>query len=143
MMTTKTVSRFLPSLSLTRTSFLVSALAFASLLNSASVSALALSPDEFQPLTPYKEQQAASIHVSRQLLLSHYRKQPIDRALSERIFENYLNTLDSQRIYFFASDVEGFEPYRFRLDGALKTGQLEPGFNIYNSYEKPLMEMFG
>lgn len=140
MMTKNTVSRFFPSLSLTRTSFIVSTWAFAALLNSTSVSALALSAEDFQPLVPDKEQQAASIHVSRQLLLSHYRKQPIDRVLSERIFENYLNALDSQRIYFLASDVESFEPYRYRLDGALKTGQLEPGFNIYNNYEKRVIE---
>ena len=119
---------------------LLIALAFTTLLPSLPASALALSPDSFEPLTPNKDQQAASIHVSRQLLLSHYRKQAIDKNLSERIFENYLDTLDSQRIYFLTSDIESFEPYRFRLDGALKTGQLDPGFNIYNTYEKRVIE---
>lgn len=140
MMTQKKISRLLPSFNLTRSSFLVGALAFSTLFNSVSVSALVISDQDFQPLVPDKEQQAASIHVSRQLLLSHYRKQPIDRTLSERIFVNYLDTLDSQRIYFLAKDIEEFEPYRFRLDGALKTGQLEPGFNMYNRYEKRVIE---
>ncbi|WP_250657704.1 carboxy terminal-processing peptidase [Alkalimarinus coralli] len=139
MMTKKTDYRFFPSHSL-RTTFLVSALAFTSLLTSGSAFALATNTDDFQPLMPDKEQQAASIHVSRQLLLSHYRKQPIDRNLSERIFNKYLDSLDSQRIYFLASDIESFEPYRFRLDGALKTGQLSPGFNIYNTYEQRVIE---
>ena len=119
---------------------LLKTLAFTTLLTSLSTSALTLSPDGFEPLVSNKEQQAASIHVSRQLLLSHYRKQAIDKTLSERIFENYLDSLDSQRIYFLTSDIESFEPYRYRLDGALKTGQLDPGFNIYNTYEQRVIE---
>lgn len=119
---------------------LIKALAFTTLLTSLSTSALTLNADSFEPLVPNKDQQAASIHVSRQLLLSHYRKQAIDKVLSERIFENYLNTLDSQRIYFLTSDIESFEPYRQRLDGALKTGQLDPGFNIYNRYQQRVIE---
>ncbi len=119
---------------------LLKTLAFTTLLTSLSTSALTLSPDNFEALVPNKEQQAASIHVSRQLLLSHYRKQAIDKTLSERIFENYLDSLDSQRIYFLTSDIESFEAYRYRLDGALKTGQLDPGFNIYNTYQQRVIE---
>jgi carboxyl-terminal processing protease len=119
---------------------LLKTLAFTTLLTSLSTSALTLSADSFEALVPNKDQQAASIHVSRQLLLSHYRKQAIDKALSERIFENYLDSLDSQRIYFLSSDIDSFEPYRHRLDGALKTGQLDPGFNIYNRYQERVIE---
>ena len=119
---------------------LLKTLAFTTLLTSLSTSALTLNADSFEPLVANKDQQAASIHVSRQLLLSHYRKQAIDKALSERIFENYLDSLDGQRIYFLTGDIESFEPYRHRLDGALKTGQLDPGFNIYNRYQQRVIE---
>ena len=119
---------------------LLKTLAFTTLLTSLSTSALTLNADSFEALVANKDQQAASIHVSRQLLLSHYRKQAIDKALSERIFENYLDSLDGQRIYFLTGDIESFEPYRHRLDGALKTGQLDPGFNIYNRYQQRVIE---
>jgi len=119
---------------------LLKTLALTTLLTSLSTSALTLNADSFEALVPNKDQQAASIHVSRQLLLSHYRKQAIDKALSERIFENYLDSLDGQRIYFLTGDIESFEPYRHRLDGALKTGQLDPGFNIYNRYQQRVIE---
>jgi len=90
----------------------------------------------FSPLTPDRNQREASIHIARSLLLSHYRKQDIDKSLSEKVFDNYLNSLDSQHLYLLKSDVEEFEPYRFRLQSALKTGQLEPGFRIYNRYQE-------
>ena len=89
---------------------------------------------EFTPLAPDRQQREASIHIARNLLLSHYRKQDIDKQLSAKVFDNYLNTLDGQRLYLLQSDIDEFEPYRYRLHGALKTGQLEPGFRIYNRY---------
>lgn len=91
-------------------------------------------------LTPEKAQREASVHIARSLLLSHYRKQDIDRTLSERVFEHYLESLDSQRLYFLQSDIEEFEPYRTRLHGALKTGQLEPGFKVYNRYQERVIK---
>lgn len=91
-------------------------------------------------LTPEKAQREASVHIARSLLLSHYRKQDIDRSLSERVFEHYLESLDSQRLYFLQSDIQEFEPYRTRLHGALKTGQLEPGFKIYNRYQERVIK---
>lgn len=94
----------------------------------------------FEALKPERDQREASIHIARSLLLSHYRKQDIDKSLSEKVFDNYLESLDGQRLYFTQSDIDDFEPYRFRLHGALKTGQLEPGFKIYNRYQKRFLD---
>lgn len=91
---------------------------------------------EFKPLVPDRDQREASIHIARSLLLSHYRKQDIDKELSEKVYENYLSSLDSQHLYLLKSDIKDFEPYRYRLHNALKTGQLEPGFRIYNRYQE-------
>jgi len=91
---------------------------------------------EFSPLVPSRDQREASIHIARNLLLSHYRKQDIDRDLSEKAYEYYLDSLDSQHLYLLNSDIQEFEPYRFRLHNALKTGQLEPGFRIFNRYQE-------
>lgn len=95
-----------------------------------------LSTHEFTPLSPERKHREASIHVARSLLINHYRKQDIDRELSSKAFDAYLDTLDGQRLYLLQSDIDEFEPYRYRLDGALKTGQLEPGFRIYNRFQE-------
>ena len=90
----------------------------------------------FEQLEPTRIQQEASLYVARSLSLNHYRKQHIDKTLSEKVYENYLDSLDPSRIYFLSQDIEDFEIYRFRLDSALKTGQLDPAFRIYNRYQK-------
>jgi carboxyl-terminal processing protease len=91
---------------------------------------------EFSPLEPTRDQREASIHIARSLLLNHYRKQDIDKELSEKAYNFYLDSLDSQHLYLLQSDIDAFEPYRFRLHNALKTGQLEPGFRIFNRYQE-------
>ena len=90
---------------------------------------------EFSPLVPTRDQREASVHIARSLLLNHYRKQDIDQELSQKAYEFYLDSLDSQHLYLLESDIQDFEPYRFRLHNALKTGQLEPGFRIFNRYQ--------
>jgi len=86
-------------------------------------------------LKPNRKQQEASLYVARSLSLNHYRKQNINKSLSEKVYESYLDSLDRSRLYFLSSDIAEFEVYRFRLDSALKTAQLDPAFKIYNRYQ--------
>lgn len=94
----------------------------------------------FEELEPTRAQQEASLYVARSLSLNHYRKQHIDKTLSEKVYENYIDSLDPSRIYFLSQDIESFEIYRFRLDSALKTGQLDPAFRIYNQYQNRVIK---
>ncbi len=129
------VRLFLPLLLL-----LFSSVSFALTDSSEADLALLEQAKAFAELKPEREQREASIHIARSLLLSHYRKQDIDKSLSEKVFDNYISALDPQKLYFLKSDVEYFSAYRQRLHGALKTGQLEPGFNIYNVYQSRHIE---
>ena len=124
------VRLFLPLLLL-----IFSAAGFALTDSSDADLALLKEAQSFSELKPEREQREASIHIARSLLLSHYRKQDIDKSLSEKVFDNYLGALDPQKLYFLKEDIDHFSAYRERLHGALKTGQLEPGFNIYNRYQ--------
>jgi carboxyl-terminal processing protease len=91
-------------------------------------------------LSPTRDQIEASLHVARSLSLSHYRKQPINKALSEEIYEHYLDALDPSRLYFLQADIDEFETFRFRLDSAIKTGQLSPAFKMFNRYQSRVIE---
>lgn len=110
------------------------------LVNDESEARLLEQARDFGALKPERAQREASIHIARQLLLSHYRKQDIDKTLSKKVYDNYIDSLDSQKLYFLQSDVDSFAPYRTRLHGALKTGQLEPGFRVYNRYQERFIE---
>ncbi|MEJ2702559.1 MAG: carboxy terminal-processing peptidase [Sedimentisphaerales bacterium] len=70
----------------------------------------------------------------KRLLREHYRKISVDDGLSSKIFESYLSEIDPERSYFLASDINEFEPYRYRLDDLFASGDLEPAFIIFNRY---------
>ncbi len=94
----------------------------------------------FSPLVPERDQRDASMHIARSLLVNHYRKQDFDREFSSQVFDNYLKSLDGQKLYLMQSDIDEFERYRHQLHSALKNGQLDPGFVIYNRYQERLLE---
>tara|TARA_B110000438_G_scaffold2479_1_gene2579 strand:+ start:457 stop:2544 length:2088 start_codon:yes stop_codon:yes gene_type:complete len=64
----------------------------------------------------------------------HFSKKKITNESSHLILKNYLNTLDSQKMYFTQSDINYFQRYRYKIDDALKNGDLEPIFDIFRIY---------
>ncbi len=94
----------------------------------------------FTPVAPTIDQARANILIARQLQFTHFLDQRIDSSLSGRVFDAYLDHLDGQHIYFMQSDIDRFAPWRSKLDSALKTGQLEPAFQIYNLFEQRVIE---
>lgn len=94
----------------------------------------------FEPVTPTIEQARANILISRQLQFTHFRDQPINEELSSEVFDAYLEYLDGQRIYLTQTDIDQFSGVRQQLGNALKTGQLQPGFDIYNTVQKRILE---
>lgn len=115
-------------------------LALGLLLSPAVLHAATETDPSFEPVSPDIEQARANILISRQLQFTHFRDQPIDEALSREVFDAYLEYLDGQKIYLTQQDVNQLDVYRDKLASALKTGQLQPGFNIYNTVQKRIVE---
>ncbi|MDT8408331.1 MAG: carboxy terminal-processing peptidase [Wenzhouxiangellaceae bacterium] len=90
----------------------------------------------FQNLEPTTEQRFTTRLASRFLTSYHYERQKLDDALSERIFEQYLEMLDPGRMYFLQSDIDGLQRYRTHLDDALKSAEIDPAFLIFDIYRK-------
>jgi carboxyl-terminal processing protease len=74
--------------------------------------------------------------VSSMFERSHYRQAPVNDPVSSLVLDRYLESLDGMRSYFLASDVAEFEKYRYELDDAITTGELEPAFAIFNRYQQ-------
>ncbi len=94
----------------------------------------------YQEISPLPEQSRTDKDVFKYLKRDHYRKLAIDDGLSSKIFDNYLSDLDPFRTFFLASDIKEFEPWRAKLDDALKSGELKPAFTIYNRYQLRFIE---
>ena len=94
----------------------------------------------YQPVSPTVEQARANILIARQLQFTHFRDLSINDSLSGDVFDAYLDYLDGQRVYLTQKDIDKFSAIRLVLGSALKTGQLQPGFDIYNLVQQRIIE---
>ena len=94
----------------------------------------------YEPVSPTVEQARANILIARQLQFTHFRDMSINDSLSGDVFDAYLEYLDGQRIYLTQKDIENFNAVRLGLGSALKTGQLQPGFDIYNLVQQRIIQ---
>jgi carboxyl-terminal processing protease len=94
----------------------------------------------YEPVSPTVDQARANILIARQLQFTHFRDMGINDSLSGDVFDAYLSYLDGQRVYLTQKDINQFSAVREGLGSALKTGQLQPGFDIYNLVQKRIIE---
>jgi len=104
--------------------------------NAGAITQQALSPDQFESLKPTKKHVKTSLGVAGQLRQMHYNNEPMNNELSSKIFDRYIEMLDGSKSYFTISDISSFEEYRFKLDNALKQGDLTPAYQIFNIYQQ-------
>ena len=78
--------------------------------------------------------------VSEFVQKSHYRHTAVDDDLSSKVLDRYIYALDSNRMYLLASDVESFEPQRYRLDDMVRSEPLNPVFEIFAVYRARVRE---
>lgn len=87
------------------------------------------------------EQQKITYQTALQFVGSyHYAKPRIDDDFSSKAFDNYLENMDASRVYFLKEDIDRFEQYRYKLDDGIFSGDVDPAFDIFNTYQKRLMD---
>ena len=89
-------------------------------------------PETFMP----EEDQLINTILSRY----HYRKFKLNDSLSSVIFDRYIKTLDNNKSYFYASDINDFNKFRDQLDNDIQDGNLNPSYKIFNTFKKRLIE---
>ncbi|MGE8410450.1 MAG: carboxy terminal-processing peptidase [Pseudomonas sp.] len=94
----------------------------------------ALAANSWDSLHPDRDQVVASLNMVSLLKREHYSKPALDDARSVIIYDSYIKLLDPARIYFTASDIAEFDKWKTQFDDFLKSGNLEPGFDIYKRY---------
>jgi carboxyl-terminal processing protease len=91
-------------------------------------------------LKPEPYQKETSRWLVRLLEQLHYKPVRLDDEFSAKIFDNFLETLDPNKVYFYAKDIEGFQKYRTQVDDAIKSGDVEMAFKIFALYIKRIQE---
>jgi len=87
-------------------------------------------------MKPIAAQTQAALWASRVLGRYHYKAVPLDDAMSVKIFDNYFDSLDSEKLYFVQADLDGFAAQRTRMDDAINNEDLTVPFAIYNMYQQ-------
>ncbi|MFZ6799513.1 carboxy terminal-processing peptidase [Undibacterium sp. Di24W] len=91
----------------------------------------------FQP----QAQQIQAANMAAEFLTRfHYKATPLDDAMSEKIFDRYLKSLDADRIFFLQSDVDQFNGARNKLDDAILSQDLSTPFAMFNLYHQRFKE---
>ena len=72
--------------------------------------------------------------VTRFVERAHYSRVRVDDELSASVLDNYIEALDANKHYFLESDITYFDRYRQSLDDVLRSGDLEPVFDIFRLY---------
>jgi len=95
---------------------------------------------ELPLLKPLQEQSQAAHLTAEVLTRYHYKPVKLDDASSSKIFDNYLKSLDNQRIFFLQADINQFAEARTRLDDAILKEDLTIPFAIFNVYQQRIAE---
>ena len=61
----------------------------------------------------------------------HFSKPEFTDASSRRLYDEYFESLDPNKVYFTAEDIEEFSPYREILDDLLLKGNVDFPFKVY------------
>jgi len=85
-------------------------------------------------LVPTPEHRQATAGILQLMQRYHYKRVPVTDELSEQIFDRFLETLDPQKSFLLASDLEEFEQYRQKFDDALRNARLSPVFDIFKRF---------
>ena len=85
-------------------------------------------------LHPDEKQIEVSRQVASLIANYNYKKVPIGDSLSRLIFDNYLKSLDDNRVYFFEKEVNEFKENRDLMDDQMVMGDLEPAYHMFNIY---------
>jgi carboxyl-terminal processing protease len=93
--------------------------------------------DQLEPTLEHNQ----STHVIVKVIEKyHYKNTKLDDKASEQILERYLESLDPNRFFFLASDINDFSSYKDSLDDYLKSGRVDPAFQIFRTYRKRVEE---
>lgn len=92
-----------------------------------------------QPITSTKEQSNTAKEIIKKLSKRHYTNLDFSDEMSSRLLDEYLLSLDGNKMFFLQEDLKTFEKYRYTLDDSLKQGDLVPGYAIFNRYQHRLI----
>ncbi|MEO5812012.1 MAG: carboxy terminal-processing peptidase [Rhodanobacter sp.] len=92
------------------------------------------------PLVPTSTEAQAAQLSARFLTRFHYDAQPLDDAMSARIYAAYFKLLDGEKVFFTQADMAKFAPLKTKFDDAIWNQDLSGPFSVFNLYVQRAVE---
>jgi carboxyl-terminal processing protease len=86
------------------------------------------------PLKPTNSQADAALISAHLLTRFHYDAQPLDDAMSHKIYNLYFKLLDGEKVFFTQEDMAKFAQYKDKFDSEIWNRDLSGPFDIFNQY---------
>lgn len=87
------------------------------------------------------QQQSQAAHLSAEVLTRyHYKPVALDDVSSSKIFDNYIKSLDGQKVFFLQADIDQYAYARTKLDDAILDEDLTIPFAIFSLYQQRVAE---
>jgi carboxyl-terminal processing protease len=74
--------------------------------------------------------------LAHDLPREHLSRRILDDSISRQMLDNYLSSLDYDRVYFLASDIDNFGRKRDVLDDELRAGEIDFAFEVFEVFRK-------
>ena len=91
-------------------------------------------------LEPLKQQAQAAQLSAKFLSRFSYKPVQLDDALSAKIMDRFIKSLDPDRVLFLQADIDGFMSDRSEIDDAIRRKNLKIPFEIFNVYGKRVVD---
>ena len=99
-----------------------------------SLSSYAFTVEKSQELdSRWKDTTQELVHY---LSKRHYLRKSIDDDMSVAVFDQWIKSLDPQKLYFLQSDIDSFEPIKKSLDDGLVRGDTSRALVIFNLFKQ-------
>ncbi|HNP34910.1 MAG TPA: carboxy terminal-processing peptidase [Woeseiaceae bacterium] len=95
-----------------------------------------------EPLVPHQRHENIGETVTHFVQRSHYNHTAVDDALSSKVLDRYIESLDGNRMYLLESDIEFFDKNRYKLDDYVKSEPLDPVFEMFDVYRTRVRERY-
>jgi carboxyl-terminal processing protease len=89
---------------------------------------------------PTAEDRRITLTVLKYLSQGHITKHALNDEIAERTMDNFLKTLDGQKVFFYQSDVDEFRKQTHDLDDQLKDGRIDFAFKVFSTFLQRLDE---
>lgn len=96
--------------------------------------------DTFKVIQPEKNHDEINKRVTRILSRYHLKQFRLNDSLSSLIYNNFIESLDRNKMYFLKSDIEKFDKYSEKFDDFLYSGNLKVPYEIFNTYKTRVNE---